>query len=247
MNKVVKLQLLIFAFFCLYFIIRLIAVSPLQLSVWQSVYWGNIIKDSFGLLISLVLTYYLFNLLRLNHKTGPSIIQGSQLKFGLFFLLGLWWLAIILHLLFDSVKLILPLSQFDFYHWADFLDETISHIFLYVPVVIVSAIGLLLEVERPSQSGLTKLELIIIAGFGLLAGIMFGLNLTEGRLSLQTSFPAMILYLCLFFYLTIKYRLNLKYYPYGLSYAIVYLFASLSFIFWGLAFHSFPEFFNYLK
>lgn len=247
MNQVIKLQLIAFAFFCFYFISRLVVIGNPSLSVWQHIYWGTMIKDSLFLVFSLIFAYSLFNLLRRHQKTGPTIIAGPILKKYLFISLGFGWLAIVLHIIFDSVKVIFPLNQFAFYQFSDFLDETISHIFMLVPIVLISIIGLFLEIERPYPKALKPKEIIIIYIFSVFSGLMWGVNLTEGRLSLLTSFPVMLSYLSLNLYLFNKLKLNFKYRPLSLTYAIIYLIGSVTFIAWGLFFSSFPEFFNYLK
>lgn len=248
MNQIVKFQLIGFTtFFCLYFVIRFIGISDVSLTVWQQVYWGNIMKDSFFLVFSLGFIYYLFNLLRRHKKTGPTIVSGPILKTCLYIVFSFWWLAIVLHLVFDSAKIIFPLNQFAFYQLADLLDETISHIFMYLPFVLASVIGLLLEIERPCPKTLTKKETLTIYFFSTLNGLIWGVNLTEGRLSLITSFPAMLIYLLLTFYLYKKYQLNFKYRPLSLTYTVFYLVGTVAFGAWGLFFGSFPELFNYLK
>lgn len=247
MNQVVKLQLIAFACFCLYFVSRFIGISNLPLTVWQQVYWGNAIKDSFFLGLSSMLIYYLFNLLRQRQKTGPAIITSHTLKICLYTVFGLLWLAIVSHIIFDSAKIIFPLNQFAFYQFSDLLDETISHIFMYLPFVLISIISLFLEIERPCPKALNQKETIIIYIFSFISGLMWGVNLTEGRLSLITSFPAMLIYLSLTFYLFKKFKLNFTHYPLSLTYTIFYIFGVLAFMAWGLFFGSFPEFFNYLK
>jgi len=247
MNQIVKLQLIAFAFFCLYFIFRLVGSSDLPLTIWQHVYWGNAIKDSFFLAFSLIFVYALFNLLRRHPQTGPTIISGPALKTCLYLVIGFWWLAIVLHIIFDSAKIIFPLNQFAFYQFSDLLDETISHIFMYLPFVLVSIIGLFLEIERPFPKALSRQETIIIYIFSLVSGLMWGVNLTEGRLSLITSFPAMLIYLSLTGYLFKKFKLAFKYHPLSLVYTVFYLVGTVAFGAWGLWFGSFPEFFNYLK
>lgn len=247
MNQIVKLQLIAFAFFCLYFIFRLVGLSGLPLTIWQQVYWGNVVKDSFFLAFSLIFAYYLFNLLCRHPKSGPTIISGPTLKICLYLVIGFWWLAIVLHIIFDSAKIIFPLNQFAFYQFSDLLDETISHIFMYLPFVLVSIIGLLLEIERPFPKALSRKETIIIYLFSLIAGLMWGVNLTEGRLSLITSFPAMLIYLSLTGYLFKKFKLNFQHHPLSLVYTVFYLVGAVAFGAWGLFFGSFPEFFNYLK
>ncbi|KKS80436.1 MAG: hypothetical protein UV54_C0006G0011 [Candidatus Beckwithbacteria bacterium GW2011_GWA2_43_10] len=247
MNQVVRLQLIAFAFFCLYFVFRFIGNNNVPLTIWQQVYWGNVVKDSFFLVFSLIFVYYLFNLLRRHQKTGPTIIAGSSLKIWLYIVIGFWWLAIVLHIIFDSAKIISPFNQFSFYQFSDLLDETISHIFMYLPFVFASIIGLFLEVERPYPKALSRKETIIIYILSLFSGLMWGVNLTEGRLSLITSFPAMLIYLSLTGYLFKKFKLNFKHRPLGLTYTIFYIFGAAAFGAWGLFFGSFPEFFNYLK
>lgn len=247
MNQIVKLQLIAFAFFCLYFAFRFIDISNLPLTVWQQVYWGIVLKDSFFLAFSLIFIYYLFNLLRRHPQTGPTIISAAALKTCLYLVIGFWWLAIVLHLIFDSAKIIFPLNQFAFYQFSDLLDETISHIFMYLPFILVSIIGLFLEIERPFPKALAQKETVIIYIFSFISGLMWGVNLTEGRLSLITSFPAMLIYLSLTFYLFKKFRLNFTHHPLSLTYTVFYLFGTVAFAGWGLFFGSFPEFFNYLK
>lgn len=247
MNQIVKLQLIAFAFFCLYFIFRFLDISGLSLTVWQQVYWGNMIKDSFFLAFSLIFIYYLFNLLRRRPQIGPTIISSPTLKICLYLVIVFWWLAIVLHIIFDSAKIIFPLNQFAFYRFSDLLDETISHIFMYLSFVLVSLIGLFLEIERPYPKALSRKETIIIYIFSLFSGLMWGFNLTEGRLSLITSFPAMLIYLGLVGYLFRKFKLAFKYHPLSLVYTVFYLAGAVAFGAWGLYFSSFPEFFNYLK
>ena len=247
MNQIVKLQLIAFTCFCLYFVSRFIGISNLSLTVWQQVYWGNVLKDSFFLGLSSMLIYYLFNLLRQRQKNGPTIITSHTLKICLYAVFGFLWLAIVLHLIFDSAKIIFPLNQFAFYRFSDLLDETISHIFMYLPFVLISIISLFLEIERPCPKILTQPETIITYIFSFISGLMWGVNLTEGRLSLITSFPAMLIYLGLIVYLFKKFKLNFKYHPLSLTYTIFYFAGSVAFTGWGLFFGSFPEFFNYLK
>ncbi|MDZ7586366.1 MAG: hypothetical protein U0946_01310, partial [Patescibacteria group bacterium] len=217
MNQIVKLQLVVFAFSCLYFVFRFLGISDLPLTVWQQVFWGNMLKGSFFLTFSLFFVYALFNLLRRHSRSGPTIIAGSTLKIWLCCIVGFWWLAIILHIIFDSAKIIFPLNQFAFYQFSDLLDETISHIFMLVPIVLTSIIGLFLEIERPYPKALRSKEIIIIYIFSVFSGLMWGVNLTEGRLSLITSFPAMLIYLSLNFYLFKKLNLNFKHRPLSLT------------------------------
>lgn len=247
MNQIVKLQFIAFLFFCFYFITRFIGISNVNFTIWQHIYLGNVIKDSFFLIFSLIFIYYLFNLLRQGRKTGPTIIAGPVLKICLYIVVGFWWLAIVLHIIFDSVKIIFPLNLLAFYQFSDLLDETISHIFMLVPFIFSSAIGLFLEIERPCSKALIFQETIIIYIIGILSGLMWGVNLTEGRLSLITSFPAMLIFLSLTFYLFNKLKLNFSHHPLSLYYTIFYIFGAAAFLSWGLFFGSFPEFFNYLK
>ncbi|MFH0943342.1 MAG: hypothetical protein V1810_04165 [Candidatus Beckwithbacteria bacterium] len=247
MNQIIKLQLFAFVAFCLYCLIRLIGVNYQPASVWQYFFWGILIKDSFFLIFSLIFVYYLFNLLRRGQPTGPTIIPGPKLKTVLYLILGFWWLAIILHILFDPLQLLFSLPQFFIYRLANFLDETVSHIFLYSPFVLASFISLFLEIERPCSKALTEIDYLIIWLLSPIAGIMWGLNLTEGRLSLYTSFPLTLLYLTLTLLIFKKFHLKFNHRPLTLIYFIFFFAGAVAFSLWGLKFHSFPEFFNYLK
>lgn len=247
MNKVVKFQLIIFLLAVFYIFIRFLGISDIPFTLWQKVYWGNIIKDSFFLAASLILSYAILNIIRHNPKSGPTIIPGKTLKRSLYIVLIFWWLAIVTHMVFDSVKIIIPFPWLNIYQFADLLDETISHIFIYLPLIAISLIGTLLEIERPFKLTITKLETWLICLIAPLAGIAWGLNITEGRLSLVTSFPAMIIFLIIIFYLSFKHNLNWKTRPWSLSFLLIYTFGSLSYLIWGLSFKSFPQLFTVLQ
>ena len=247
MNQIVKAQLAAFVAFCFYYLIRLIGINYQHSSIINYFFWGILIKDSLFLIFYLILVYILFNLLRRSKKTGPTIIPAPKLKTALYIVLGFFWLSIILHILFDPLQLFFPLNQFLIFKIANFLDETISHIFLLTPFVLTTIIALFLEIERPLTKSLSKIDYLIIWPFSLLGGIMWGLNLTEGRLSLFTSFPLSVLYLIIAFYLFKKFHLKFNIRPLTLTFFIFFLFGAITFSFWGIKFQGFPEFFNYLK
>jgi len=247
MNQIVKAQLLAFFVFGLYYLTRLFGVNYHPASVFDYFFWGILIKDSLFLTFSLIFVYILFNLLRRPKPTGPTIIPAPRLKTALYIVLVFWWLAIVLHILFDPLQLFFPLDQFALYKLANFLDETISHIFLYVPFVLISFIALFLEIERPFIKKLTKIDYLLVWPFSLIGGIMWGLNLTEGRLSQFTSFPVSILYLIVSLFIFKKFQLKYNIRPLSLTLFIFFFAGAITFSFWGLKFHGFPEFFNYLK
>jgi len=204
MNKVVKFQLAIFAVITAYALFRFISISDISLTLWQRIYWGNIIKDSFLLIAYILISYAVFNIIRFNPKTGPAIIKGSILKKSLYFFIAVFWTTMITRMFSDSFKMIFPFNKLKLYQFADLLDETLGHIFLYIPIIAVYFIGTLLEIERPSKKPLFQLETILLFILSVLGGIGWGLNLTEGNFSALTSLPLMILFLIFTAFIFIK-------------------------------------------
>ncbi|MFH1280279.1 MAG: hypothetical protein ABII08_01540 [Candidatus Beckwithbacteria bacterium] len=247
MSHTLKSQLAFFSIFSIYIIIRFIGISDISLNVFQQIYLGNILKDTILLIALFLLSYTFFNQARNNTKLGPTIIKGSKLKFSLCIFLGLGWLAVIAHLIFDSIKIFLPFEWLSIYKFADLLDETISHVFMYLSAIGLFFVMSMLEIERPLAKKIKNKEITIIIFISLIAGIFWGLNLSEGRLSLITSLPAMIIYLVITVWFLKKYKLSLAIRPWTLMYIIISLFGSITFIIWALIFKSIPEFFNYLK
>ena len=247
MNKIVKFQLTIFAVITAYALIRFISVSDISLTLWQRIYWGNIIKDSFMLLAYLLISYAVFNIIRFNSTTGPTIIKGAFLKKALYFFIAIFWMTAVTRMFSDSFKMIMPFDKFKLYQFADLLDETLGHIFLYIPIIAVYFIGTLLEIERPSKKPLSQLEIILISLLSILAGIGWGLNLTEGNFSAFTSLPLMLIFLFFTVFIFIKHQLKFNHRPWSLSFLIIYAFGSLTFISYGLIFKSFPQVFTLIK
>ena len=108
-------------------------------------------------------------------------------------------------------------------------------------------IGIMLEIERPVKKLITRLEYFIVISLSIPVGAIFGLSLTEGRLSLFTSFPAILIFTFLTIYLFKKHQLGFKNRPWSLAGVTMGISGSISFSTWGLVFKSLPEFFNYLK
>jgi len=247
MNKIVKFQLVIFAVITTYAFIRIIGASDISLTFWQKIYWGNVFKDSFLMIIYILIIYAIFNIIRFNPKTGPTIIKGNVLKKTLYFLIAIFWMTVITRMFSDSFKIIFPFNKFKLYQFADLLDETLGHIFLYVPIIAIYFIGTLLEIERPSKKSLAQLEILLIFILSILAGIGWGLNLTEGNFSAFTSLPLMLIFLIFSAFIFIKHKLKLNYRPWSLSFLVIYTFGSLTFISYGLIFKSFPQIFTLIK
>jgi len=127
------------------------------------------------------------------------------------------------------------------------MDETISHIFIYVPFTVIFLILSFLEIERPLTKSLKKAEIIFISILSGFMGIFWGLNLTEGRLAFATSFPAMLISLILTLYLIKKHKLNLRTRPWNLTAIILASTSAISLTVWNLIFQSTPELFAILK
>jgi|APSaa5957512622_1039677.scaffolds.fasta_scaffold40978_2 hypothetical protein len=247
MSSTFKSQIaLLFTFSC-YILIRFIGISDISLNVFQEIYFGNVIKDTFLLLALFILSYTFFNAARKNKKTGPTIINGSKLKLSLYIVLFFGWLSVIAHLIFDSIKLFLPFNWLDIYQFADLLDETISHIFLFLSTISSFFIMSLLEIERPLSKAIKKLEINIMFIINLIIGVFWGLNLSEGNLSIFTSLPTMIIFLVIILWLIKKHQLSLTKRPWTLMSVIISLSGSVTYIIWSLMVGLNPQFFSYLK
>lgn len=247
MNSVIKQQLFVFSLLLIYIIIRLIGISAIPLSLWQRVYWGNALKNTFLLFSGLSLLFFIINTVRFNARIGPTIIQAKKLKLALFIIVGLGWLATVTQTIFDSLKILLPFKQLFIYQFADLLDETVAHIFLFLPIIAVFFIVSILEIERPLPRPLKRKETILLVCLNAIIGIIWGLNLTEGRLSVVTSLPAMVIYLVLMIYLFSKHHLSWRLRPWNLSLLIISFTGSIGLTGWGLAFRSFPQLFSVLN
>lgn len=247
MSSPLKSQLALFIVFTFYIIIRFIGISATPFNLFQEIYLGNIIKDTFLLITVFILSYIFFNQTRKNQKLGPTIILGSKLKKALYITMAFGWLSVVLHLTFDSIKLFLPFEWLSIYQFADLLDETISHIFLFLATIGSFFIISLLEIERPLAKKINQSEINLILIINLITGIFWGLNLSEGRLSLFTSLPAMIIYLLIIIKILKKHQLNLNTRPWTIMSITIFLSGSVAFIIWNLSFKLVPQFFNYLK
>lgn len=246
MSQAVKLQLSLFTIILIYVIVRLIGISGINLNLWQQIYWGNFIKNSLILLITYIVAYLIFNQARLRPKTGPTIIKGSILKKALIIIFSFGWLAIVSHTLFDSLKLLLPFKLLSIYQFADLMDETIAHIFIFVPAILAIFILNLLEIQRPARR-ISKRDTIIISVLSLIIGLVWGLNLSEGNLSLVTSLPLMIAFLIIFILLIKKHQLNLLIRPWLLFSLITAFVSSTSFLVWSLIFSGNTQLFMVLQ
>jgi len=244
--RLIRHQLIFFALFALYIITRLISISDIEFTFWQSI-WVFTVKNSFLLITFIYLTYSILNSIRHQSRTGPQIISGKNLKKTFYPMLLLSWLAVIVHTVFEIFKLLLPFKLLPFYQFSDFMDETIAHIFMYVPWIVMVFIITILEIERPFSVNLKKKELTLLGFLGAIIGLLWGLNLTEGRLSLVTSFPVMIIYLIIISRLFVKHRLEVSNRPWNLFAFIAILTGSISFATWSLVYQSIPEFFTTLK
>lgn len=247
MSTTLKSQLALFSVWSIYIAIRFIGISNISLNVFQQIYIGNILKDTLLIIALFLLTYIFFNQARSNKKNGPTIIKGSKLKLSLYIVLAFGWLAIVAHLIFDSIKLFLPFEWLPIYKFSDLLDETISHIFMFLSAISAFFIASLLEIERPLAKNIKKLEFKIIIAINIIAGIFWGLNLSEGNLSLVTSLPAMLIYLIIIPTLLKKHQLSLTNRPWTTMSIVISISSSITFITWSLIFKSVPQFFNYLK
>ncbi len=233
MSQVVKYQLGLLGVIVIYLVIRLLGISNLNLNLWQQIYWGNFIKNSLILLISYTITYKIFNQVRLRPKTGPTIIKGSLLKKALIIVFAFGWLAVVTHTIFDSLKILLPYQLLPIYQFADLMDETIAHIFMFVPVILSLIILNLLEVQRPARR-INKKDITIISLLSIFIGLVWGPNLSEGNLSLYTSFPLMLLFLLSFTLLIKKHKLNLLIRPWLLFFLITTSISSIGFLIFNL-------------
>lgn len=241
MNKVVKLLLALIAVSAIYLFLRLTT------GLSENNFLIRLNQITIGLIFSLFFIYLLFNSLRFNPQKGPTIVNSSKLKKYLYVIVGFWWLAIITWLLSDSFKHTIPFNFLKVYQLANLLDETISHIVMFLSIITFSLTGLLLEIERPFLKAISQKELIIIIFLSIPVGIFWGLNLTEGRLSIFTSLPAMLIYIFLSIYLFLKHKLSFKTRPWSLASTIIYLTGTISFSTWGIVFNSFPEVFEFIK
>ncbi len=246
-NQAVKFQLGLFTLVIIYYLIRLLGISDINLNLWQLIYWGNFIKDSLMLFIAFLLAYLIFNKVRLSPKSGPTIIKGRTLKQILFSIFILGWLAVVTHTIFDSLKLFLPFNLLPFYQFADLMDETIAHIFIYLPTQLTIIILALLEAQRPSLSRLNKKDLSILITSSTLIGLFWGLNLSEGNLSLVTSLPTMVIYLYFSLFIIKKHKLKLITRPWTLFSLLASLFSIISFSIWSLVYSSSTQLFMTLK
>jgi len=244
--RYIKHQLILFALFSLYIIIRLIGISDIDFTFWQSI-WVFAVKDSLLLLIMIFFTYFILDSIRHRPRIGPRIISGKTLKKILYPALTLSWLAVVIHTFFEAVKILLPFKLLPLYQFADFMDETISHVFMFLPVIIMLFIATFLEIERPLPEVLAKKETIFLSLLSFLSGIIWGLNLTEGRLAFATSLPVMLIYLFSTLYFFKKYNLKLLSRPWNLTVLIVFASGSISLIAWNLIFQSTPELFTILQ
>lgn len=245
--RAIKHQLIIFGLFIIYIIIRLIDISDISLTLWQDIYWGNFVKDSLLLIGFFTITYFGLNAVRRQPKIGPRIISSKKLKTILYPSLIIAWLAVVIHAFFDSFKKLLPFKLLPFYQFSNFMDETISHVFMYLPFIAIFLILSFLEIERPLTKSLKKTEIIFLSILSGLIGILWGLNLTEGRLAFVTSFPAMLFSLTLILYFIKKHKLNLRIRPWNLTAIITTASGSISLTVWNIIFKSTPELFAILK
>jgi hypothetical protein len=247
MNQAVKFQLGLVTIIIVYYLVRLLGISNINFNLWQQIYWGNFIKNSFLLFFTFLLFYQIFNQVRKMPVTGPTIIKGRVLKKILIFVFALGWLAVVTHTIFDSLKILLPLELLPLYQFADLMDETIAHIFIYMPIQLGFIILTLLEVQRPSFSRLTNLDLLILISSSSLTGILWGLNLTEGNYSLFTSLPVVVIYLFFAVFLTTKYKLKLRHQPWAIFSLITSSSVILSFSAWCWIFSNSTQLFTILK
>ncbi|MFC1627132.1 hypothetical protein ACFL18_01070 [Patescibacteria group bacterium] len=244
MKSQLKIQLGILLLAVGYFLSRLVNPTTLNWSIWQRVYFGNFIKDTGILALSLLLIYYIFNNIRRNPQIGPTIISAVKIKQVLIFGIILSWLAAINHMIFDSLKIIFPFHHLPLYQFANFLDETISHIFMFLPTIIFISLITFFEIQRPEQQKVSNKETWLIIINSIILGIFWGFNLSEGRLSLYTAFPLMIFYFLFFMFLNKKYQLSLKNLPFSLFGLIGSVSGSISFIVYNLIFKSSTELFS---
>ena len=245
--QAIRYHLILLAIFIAYVIVRLIGISDISLTLWQDIYWGNFVKNSLMLISAFALVYFGFNTVRRQPKIGPRVLSSKKLKLILYPTLILAWSAVVIHAFFDSFKKLLPFKLLPVYQFSDFMDETISHIFIYVPFTVIFLVLSFLEIERPLAKSLKKTEIIFLSILSVLMGIVWGLNLTEGRLAFATSFPAMLISLILTLYLIRKHRLNLRTRPWNLTAIIIASTSSISLTVWNLIFKSTPELFTVLK
>lgn len=247
MSQPVKFQLGLFSIVIIYFIIRLLGISDLDLNLYQQIYYGNFIKDSLMLFVTFSLSFFIFNKARKLPLTGPTIIKGRILKKLLISIYILGWLAVVSHTIFDSIKILLPLNLLSFYQFAETMDETISHIFIFVPTLITFFILTILEIQRPSLKKITKLDIFLLTTSSLLIGLVWGPNLSEGNLSIITSFPIMIFYLLFSIFIIKKYNLKLRFHPWMLFSLITDITGIISYIIWSLVYSSSTQLFMILK
>lgn len=247
LGRALRQQLTLYLVFAVYQVFRLLDISHLPLTLWDRVYWGNIIKDSLLLFATGFLVLVVLRLIRQNPIKGPTVIAASKLKMIAYGLMGLFWLAVVIHTLFDSFKLVFPLTALPAYRFADLMDETVSHIFMFMPLIGILYVITFLEIQRPFKKSLSRfLTLLIVVG-NFLGGILMGLNLTEGNLTLYTSWPFLGLLWLSLIYLTLKHRLDLRLRPWSLMVLSGSISAWLAFLAWALVKPGIPQLFSQLK
>ncbi len=247
MNQTIKFNLLILALLVIYLVIRLIGISSIDLNTWQAIYIGNGLKDTLLLILTILLTRSVFVSIKSNPKKGPTIISAKKLKVFLYLCLGLLWTSVAMHTLFDSITIAFPFSLTNLYRFSEFMDETISHLLLFIPMIVIFFTATILEIERPLLLALKNRELLFLGFLSIIMGTFLGLNLTEGALSLITSLPLTI---ALFTYLMIlkrKHHLNFRNWPWGFFSIITSTSASLGLSIWSLSFYSAPQLFTLIK
>jgi|GEM_PF-6159654 hypothetical protein len=247
MNQAVKFQLGLGAMVIIYYLVRLLGISDHGLNIWQQIYWGNLIRNSFLLLLTFLLFYQIFNQARKMPITGPTLVKGSLLKKLLFIFFGLGWLAVVTHTIFDSLKILLPLELLPLYQFADLMDETIAHLFMHIPIQLGFFLLTLLEIQRPSSTPLVRKNLVILIISSSLTGLLWGLNLSEGNFSIYFSLPTVIIYLIITTYLIKHFRIKLTNRPWTLYSLITSASIAISFSVWSLIHSSSTQFFSTLK
>ena len=223
---------------------QLIGIYSPNLSTWSLILWGNVFKDSFLLIILSILFYSYFNYLRYHPKTGITVFKGKYLKTILYILFLTLWLSLIIRMLADSITIALPFTLLSFYKFAVFLDETFSHILSFTSINLIMIVGLFLEIQRPDPKKLSKFELILTTLVAIFSGLFWGIYLTEGRLSLITSFPIMIILLILASFYFTKYKLSFLKHPFSYTGFIISLTSVITFSSWLYLFPPDSQFFT---
>jgi len=89
--RAIKYHFILFALFIIFIIVRLIGISDTPLTLWQDIYWGNFVKNSFFLIGASALLYFGFNTVRRQPKAGPRVLSSKALKLILYPTLILAW------------------------------------------------------------------------------------------------------------------------------------------------------------